>query len=86
MRRDDDLVQVLSCFVANTVSVDACLQKNSFSNTDRFIKPYRNPVYKCTGSRQGSMKWALSLLGSEMRNQKRHAAVQSIDFYIVNYS
>ena len=30
-----------------------------YSNTVRFIKPHRNPVYKCTGLRQGLMKWAL---------------------------
>ena len=27
--------------------------------TVRFIKPKRNPVNKCTGPRQGFMKWAL---------------------------
>ena len=27
--------------------------------TVRFIKPYLNPVYKCTGHRQDFMKWAL---------------------------
>ena len=30
----------------------------SFS-TISFIKPYRNPIYKCTGSRLGFMKWAI---------------------------
>ena len=24
-----------------------------------FIKPYRNQVYKCTGCREGFMKWAI---------------------------
>ena len=28
-------------------------------NTVRFIKPYQDPVYKCTNSRQGFMKWAI---------------------------
>ena len=28
--------------------------------TVSFIKPYRYPVHKCTGSRQGFMKWAIS--------------------------
>ena len=23
-------------------------------------KPYQNPVYKCTGSRQGFMQWAIA--------------------------
>ena len=30
-----------------------------YVHTVRFIKPYRYPVYKCTGSRQGFMKWAI---------------------------
>ena len=28
--------------------------------TVHFIKPYRDPVNKCTGLRQGFMKWALN--------------------------
>jgi len=24
-----------------------------------FIKPFRNPVYKCAGSQQGFMEWAI---------------------------
>ena len=28
-------------------------------NTVSFIKPYQNPVYKCTGSRQGFIKWLI---------------------------
>ena len=29
-------------------------------STARFIKPYRDPVHKCTRSRQGFMKWAIN--------------------------
>ena len=38
-----------------------CLLPNklNISYTVRFIKPYRNPVYNCTWSRYGSMKWAI---------------------------
>ena len=39
----------------------------------RFIKPYRNPVYKCAGLRQGFMKWALSNKVLPVKSRIRYA-------------
>ena len=41
-----------------TLHTKICMY-NEHSYTVRFIKPYLNPVYKCTGHRQDFMKWAL---------------------------
>ena len=52
-----------------SIKKDANLRRNDYvyikrkycfsANTVRFIKPYRNPVHKCTGLRLGFMKWAV---------------------------
>jgi len=45
---------------AKTLGSKSLFHKDSHFSTARFIKPYRDPVTKCTWSRQGFMEWAIA--------------------------
>ena len=47
---------VYHMFTIRDIRMDGC---TAHLYTVLFIKPYRNPVYKCSGLRQGFMKWTL---------------------------